>query len=146
VLTFNAPLDPVRAANVANYRITDPQGRAVAVGAATYDAVAHTVTLTPQRQLNLHQSYQLAVVGTSASGVTDTSGHLLDGAGSGRAGSDYQTNVTAANMVFGSAIPGGPKRLAQLRRAVARMAAHELATLAARNVPEHSGAGSPRHG
>jgi hypothetical protein len=129
VLSFSAALDPVRAQNVANYQITDSAGSAVAIGTATYDPVAHTVTLAPQHQLDLHRSYQLTVVGTGSGGVANTAGRLLDGAGAGHPGSDYQTTVTAANMVFGRAVPGGPRRLAQLRKAVARMAAHELAAL-----------------
>jgi len=103
------------------------------------------VTLAPQRQLNLHQSYHLSALGTGSSGIADPAGHLLDGAKTGHSGSDYQTNVTAANMVFGSAIPGGPSRLPRLRKAVARMAAHELAVLAAQKVAGQPKAASPHH-
>jgi hypothetical protein len=131
VLTFNGSLDPVRAETASNYQIIGPGGRVVAISSATYDSVAHTVTLAPQQQLNLHQSYQLTVVGTGSGGINDTAGRLLDGAGTGHSGSDYHTVVTAANMVFGSAVPGGPSRLARLRKAVARMAEHELAALTA---------------
>jgi hypothetical protein len=62
-------------------------------------------------------------------------GNLLDGAGTGHPGSDYQADVTAANLVLGDAVPGGPVRLAHLRKAVARMAAHELAALGAEARP-----------
>jgi hypothetical protein len=125
VLRFNEPLDPARAQDVANYAIVADGGSAVAITSAVYDPAAHTVTLTPAHRLNVHQSDELTVVGTGSSGISDTSGNRLDGAGTGHAGSDYQTVVTAANLVLGDAVPGGPARLAKLRKAVARIGAHE---------------------
>jgi hypothetical protein len=47
------------------------------------------VTLKPAQRLPLHFAYQLTVVGTPPGGLTDAAGVFLDGAGNGRAGSDY---------------------------------------------------------
>ena len=127
VLHFNEALDPARAQDVANYRIVGPDGRTVAIASAVYDSAAHTVTLAPRRRLDLHRIYRLTVVGTGPRGIADGAGNLLDGGRTGRPGSDYVTSVKAANLVLGSTIPGGPRRLAQLRRTVARIVAHQSA-------------------
>ena len=128
VLKFNEALDPTRAQNVANYQIVGPNGVPVAITSAVYDATADTVTLSPKTRLDLHKIYTLTVNGTGAQGVSDQSGNLLDGANNGRPGSNFVTTVTAANLVL-TDVPGGPLRLKQLRREVAKVAAHELASL-----------------
>ena len=93
-----------------------------------YDATTDTVTLSPKTRLDLHKIYTLTVNGTGTQGVSDPAGNLFDGANNGRAGSDYVTTVTAANLVLTDP-PGGPLRLKQLRREAAEIAAHELAFL-----------------
>jgi len=128
VLQFNEALDPTRAQNVANYQIVGPNGVPVAITSAVYDATAHTVTLSPKTRLDLHKVYTLTVNGTGAQGMSDPSGNLLDGANSGLPGSNFVTTVTAANLIL-TVPPGGPLRLKQLRREVAKIAAHELASL-----------------
>ena len=128
VLQFNEALDPTRAQNVANYQIVGPNGVPVAITSAVYDAKADTVTLSPKTRLDLHKIYTLTVNGTGAQGVSDPSGNLLDGANNGQPGSNFVTTVTAANLVL-TDVPGGPLRLKQLRREVAKIAAHELAFL-----------------
>jgi hypothetical protein len=129
VLSFNEALDPTSAQDVANYAISVTGGGSVAVTSATYDPVAHTVTLLPAHRLNVHQIDDLRVMGTGPDAVADSAGRPLDGAGTGRPGSDYQTVVTAADLVLGNTVPGGPARLVQLRKAVARMAASQSASL-----------------
>jgi uncharacterized repeat protein (TIGR03803 family) len=128
VLQFNEALDPTRAQNVANYQIVGPNGVPVAITSAVYDATADTVSLSPKTRLDLHKIYTLTVNGTGAQGVSDPSGNLLDGANNGMPGSNFVTTVTAANLVL-TDVPGGPLRLKQLRREVAKIAAHELALL-----------------
>jgi hypothetical protein len=129
VFKFNEALDPTRAQNVANYRIVAPNGSSVAVTSAVYDSAAHTVTLYPRTQINLHKIYTLTVIGTGTQGVSDPTGSLLDGASNGKPGSNFVTKLTAANLVLTDP-PGGPLRLKHLRRAAAKIAAHEHATLA----------------
>jgi len=103
VLAFDRPLNPADAQDVANYRIVGPRGLLVPVASAVYDPTARTVTLHPSGRLNLHWVYHLTVRGTPPGGVRGLNGNLLDGAGTGRAGSDYVTSVTASNLV----LPGG---------------------------------------
>ncbi len=102
VLYFNAPLDPTRAADVANYVITDGEGHRIAVKSAVYDPSHLTVTLRPVSHLNVHWVYDLAVVGTGSRGLTDTAGVALDGSGTGGSGSDFKTRVTWRAL----AVPG----------------------------------------
>jgi Big-like domain-containing protein len=90
VLKFNQPLDPVRAESLDNYQLTSAQGRPIRILQADYDSSAATVTLYPVVRLSLRGRYKLTVNGTG-DGLTDTSGLLLDGAGTGQPGSNYVT-------------------------------------------------------
>ena len=134
VLTFNEAIDPARAVDVNNYRIVGPRGRKVAIRSALYDPTKHTVTLEPAHRLNLHRIYRLTVIGTGLRGIADTAGNGLDGARTGRPGSDSVSRVTAANLILGAEVPGGPARLARLRRIAERIAAHEWRQLAAHHL------------
>jgi hypothetical protein len=104
LIDFNQPLDPTSAENVANYTITGPVGLLghssirIDVESAVYDPSADSVTLVPTARLNLHWTYVLLINGETASGVTDTSGVLLDGAGNGNPGSNYRTTLRWRNL------------------------------------------------
>jgi hypothetical protein len=98
VLKFNQPLDPVRAESLDNYQLTSAQGRPIRILQADYDSSADTVTLYPVVRLSLRGRYKLTVNGTG-DGLTDTSGLLLDGAGTGQPGSNYVTVITRDNLV-----------------------------------------------
>ena len=102
VLTFDKALDPASAQDPLNYTITNSQGHAIRIASIVYDPSALTVTLSPATRLNVHRSYHLTVIGTAPTGVTDTSGNLLDGALTGHPGSNYTATVTALDLV----IPG----------------------------------------
>jgi len=102
VLTFDKALDPASAQVPLNYTITNSQGHAIRIASIVYDPSALTVTLSPATRLNVHRSYHLTVIGTAPTGVTDTSGNLLDGALTGHPGSNYTATVTALDLV----IPG----------------------------------------
>jgi hypothetical protein len=128
VLTFNEALAPARAQDLQDDQIVGPGGSRVAIKSAVYDPVAHTVTLRPKSLLNVQKVYNLTVVGTGASGVSDLSGALLDGANNGKPGSNYVGRVTEANLVLRASVPDGPARLRQLHRAGARIGAHPLAS------------------
>jgi hypothetical protein len=108
MLAFDAPLDPARAQDPSNYRIVDPRGRPVGLAWARYNAAAWAVLLRPSARLNVHHPYRLTVVGTAPSGVADTSGRLLDGAGTGRPGSDFTTVVDLSSLVLPGRFPRGP--------------------------------------
>ena len=130
VLGFSSPLDPARAQDLRNYRIVDPGNKAVSIDSATYDPAASTVTLRPHARLVLHRLSKLTVIGTAPDGVADTSGVLLDGAGDGQPGSNYVATLKASDLVLGAEVPGGPRRLAALRRALAKIEADQSKQLA----------------
>jgi hypothetical protein len=93
---------------LSNYRPTEvTRGgrpvRASPLTAADYNATPQTVTLHPSRLLPLHFHYKLVVNGTSATGVAEPSGVLLDGNFDGIPGGDYA-------RVFGRAILAGANR------------------------------------
>ena len=124
VIGFNGPLDPGSAGNAANYWITDPHGDPIGVGLAFYNPAAGTVTLYPVSQLDLHRRYTLTIVGTGPGGGSGLGGVLLDGAGTGRPGSNYVTDVDAANLVvtnpFAAGASAALRLSARVRAAAAR--------------------------
>ena len=93
VLTFNEALDPARAADLANYRLTGPQGGAIPVRSATYDPALLTVTLRPARRLNLHRVFELVVNGLAPTGLTEVAGNLLDGDADAQLGGNFITRI-----------------------------------------------------
>jgi uncharacterized membrane protein len=107
VLTFSEPLDPARAQNVNNYQIVNLGGpgrdgnlvgQRIAVRSAIYNPTTLTVTLDPAQQLDVHNQYRLTVVGTAPNGLTDITGLLLDGAGTGKPGSNFVTVISRQTL------------------------------------------------
>ena len=126
VLTFNQPLDPTTATNLANYQLFGPNLRPVRITSAVHDQAADTVTLSPASRLNVHWNYLLTVVGTPPNGVRDAFGTLLDGAGTGEPGSDYQATITWRNLVIrqtSAAVKRAQLAAARLAQAEAKAAA-----------------------
>jgi hypothetical protein len=121
VLTFDKPLDPVRAQDPANYQLValDGSGRTIGIQSAVYDPATQTVTLRPVHQLDLFHRFGLRVVGTGFKGLADSSGNLLDGRKNGRSGSDFVTVISAANLVLTPAESKKPG----LRREIKTLAA-----------------------
>ena len=105
VLTFSTALEPAPAEDVANYRLNPifghRLGHAIPIKAATYDPIAHTVTLQPAHRVYLFGNYRLEVNGSTPTGVAGATGLLLDGKGNGQPGSDFVTT-------FGKSILAGP--------------------------------------
>jgi streptogramin lyase len=91
VLSFDEPLDPARAQDLGNYQLVEQarRGRTIRIRSAVYDPAARTVTLSAVRRLRPRQRFQLTVIGTGPSGVTDSSGNLLDGQRTGHPGSNF---------------------------------------------------------
>ena len=100
VLTFDQALEQTSAEDTHNYRITDPRGRAIRVTSAVYDPTTETVNLRPSERINIHYKYTLTVEGAKAGGLTDTQGLLLDGAESGKPGSNYRAPLTWRDLVL----------------------------------------------
>ena len=65
------------------------KGRTLALRSATYNSSTHTVTLIPKKSLASGLAFKVVVDGTSAHGVSDTTGRLIDGNGDGQPGGDY---------------------------------------------------------
>jgi hypothetical protein len=73
VLTFNEPLEPARARDLANYRLVAPgpdgrfgtrHDRAIPILSATPEPTAQAVTLRPSRRLEVRRRFELTVNGT----------------------------------------------------------------------------------
>ena len=72
-----------------NGAVGSSQGRTLALRSATYNSSTHTVTLIPKKSLASGLSFKVVVDGTSAHGVSDTTGRLIDGNSDGQPGGDY---------------------------------------------------------
>ena len=97
VLTFSQPMDESLAEALGNYTLVASghgRGRVIPLVVANYDAAAaRIVTLVPSKLLNLHLVYRLTVNGMTPTGLTNTSGVLLDGNGDGNPGSNYVASL-----------------------------------------------------
>ncbi len=93
VVAFDDAMDPVRATNVANYALVQlgPGGRqrSIDLTAAEVSEATRSVTLRPAHRLSLQGRYQLTVRGRGPDGLASRDGQLLDGAGTGQAGTDF---------------------------------------------------------
>jgi hypothetical protein len=95
---FDLALDPGRAVDLRNFHlfaigrngvVGSSNGRALALRSATYNLSTHTVTLIPEKSLASGLSFKVVVDGTSAHGVSDTTGRLIDGDSDGQPGGDF---------------------------------------------------------
>jgi IPT/TIG domain len=124
VIQFDGALDAASAQNVRGYTIIGPGGRKVAIASAIYDANTRSVTLSPASRLNVHYAYHLIVHGTGSDAIKDEVGDAIDGANDGTAGTDYQTKITAADLVILGNHPRVKKSLAAIlakeKRALAK--------------------------
>ena len=114
VIQFDGALDAASTQNINDYTIIGPGGRHIAVASAVCDAKAWSVTLSPATRLNVHHTYRLIVRGTGTNPIRDRAGIAIDGAGDGTVGSDYQTKITAANLVIVGHHPRAKKGLAAI--------------------------------
>jgi uncharacterized repeat protein (TIGR01451 family) len=115
VLTFSEPLDAARAQDLANYHLTliahgGHLRLPLRLTSAVYNATADTVTLHPAKLLPLRFKYELVVNGSTPTGVSSSSGVLLDGAGNGKPGSDY-VRVFNVNILAGANRDSSPKAI-----------------------------------
>jgi uncharacterized repeat protein (TIGR01451 family) len=135
VLSFSAPLDAATAVDLRNYQLFQVlkggHREAIRIRSATYDPSSRTVTLAPAHPLYLFGHYQLVVNGTSPTGVSDVFGNLLDGAGTGRPGSNY-VRLFGSEVLVGQSPPAGPKAHAAAPKAHAAAPKAHAAAHAAR--------------
>ena len=104
VVTFSQPMDAATAEDLADYRLVSAgpdhrfgtrDDRVIPIRSVRYDATLHTVTLWPVRRLPLHRTFQLTIRGTPTTGLKDTGGMFLDGAGTGQPGTNYVARIDA---------------------------------------------------
>jgi hypothetical protein len=99
-ISFNQPLDPTSAVSPSNYKITDPAGRSIGIKSTVLDTETNTVTLRPERRIDLHHTYHLTVIGTGPGGVRNTRGILLDGTNTETPDGNYTCTLTWRNVVL----------------------------------------------
>jgi hypothetical protein len=114
VLRFDEDLDPVRATDLAGYRLVDAgrdgrlgtrDDRSIALRQATYDPATRSVTLLPSRRLALQGNHLLVVSGRGATALTDRAGNPLDGDGDGQAGGDLVRLVNRSTLAGAATNP-----------------------------------------
>jgi hypothetical protein len=136
VLTFSAALDPSRANNTANYTVVGGS-QTFTVTAALYNTTAHSVTLTFGQLLNVHHQYMITVNGMAPNGLTSVSGVLIDGANTGKPGSNYV-------KTFGMEILAGPASAAGINMATVRKLSRHSVSVSAHAVDALLASGSLR--
>jgi hypothetical protein len=94
-LSFDVPLDPIRAQDVQNYRLVIARGRRVRIASAVLDTDGKTVTLRLARPLPVKSSAMLTVIGAAPGGLTDTHGEHLGASGQGVAGINATIAIAA---------------------------------------------------
>lgn len=117
VASFNEPLDPARAGNVANYILSGPYGTGVAaarigVVSAVYNDAAQSVTLTFAQPLVWNATYRLIINANPSNGVVGVSGVALDGAGTGVAGSNFTSYFARGTRLSWTDVDGDGATLA----------------------------------
>ena len=124
VIQFDGALDAASAQNVANYTIIGPGGGHVAITSVVYNPMTKRVTLAPATRLNVHDTYRLTVRGTGPNSIKSLAGIAIDGAGDGKAGSDYRTRIMASSLVIVGKHSRARKTLASIiakeRRSIAQ--------------------------
>ena len=127
-LTFNAPLNPVRAQDLGSYGYfvlsAGPDGvfgtsddGAIPLVSAAYNPAANLVILTPSAPLPANRLYRILINGQAnpalGTGLTDTAGNLLDSDQDGRAGGIY---VGVFGSVVSTPVKSAPVRFAPVHR------------------------------
>jgi hypothetical protein len=107
VVTFDSALDPSHAQNLAAYRLVTPGrhgqfgargGKTIAFRSATYNPVAHSVTLVFRKKLALTGRFQLTVSGTPPAAITSPGGTPLNGNGDGHTPGNFAQIVTRSSL------------------------------------------------
>jgi hypothetical protein len=62
LVTFQGVVDPTKAVDVADYSVTLPSGKEIPIKSASFNPTTNSVTLQPERRLNVHFNYKLSVV------------------------------------------------------------------------------------
>ncbi|MFM1802523.1 MAG: hypothetical protein RJA81_1875, partial [Planctomycetota bacterium] len=132
VAAFSQPMDLASASLLANYSLVSAgrdgiigtrDDRRVALRSVIYDTQTQEATIFPvARNLQLHQKYQLTIIGTPNNGVKNEAGTFLGGQGVGAAGTNFV-------KYFGSEILAGPNDMLKIQtlKRQARLQGRKLA-------------------
>jgi hypothetical protein len=108
VVSFSTPMDAARAESLSNCQLVSAgsdqefgtrDDRTIHIRSVQYHSSSNSITLRPAHRLPLHVRYQLTIVSEPPDGLTSVSGLFLDGAGTGRAGSNYVARVSGKLLV-----------------------------------------------
>jgi hypothetical protein len=97
VINLSGPVSAAQADALANYQLTGANAGGsftarnstrIALRSAVFNPANDTITLVPRKAFGLTRPVELTINGTSASGVQDSSGQLIDGDNDGTAGSN----------------------------------------------------------
>jgi hypothetical protein len=97
VINLSGPVNAAQADALANFQLMGANARGsftarnstrIALRSAVFNPANDTITLIPRKAFALTRPVELTINGTSASGVQDSSGQLIDGDGDGTAGSN----------------------------------------------------------
>jgi uncharacterized repeat protein (TIGR01451 family) len=119
-LGFDQALNASTAQDLNNYRLVaagrdrrfgTPDDVVIRLASAAYDASSKTVTLAPGRPINPRMPLLLGVNGLTPTGVSSTTGVLLDGNNDGIPGGNYLATVGGAT----APVPRGPLATATAR-------------------------------
>jgi uncharacterized repeat protein (TIGR01451 family) len=98
---FTEPLDPKYAMLASDYQLVAPGlgNMVIPLTPESYSNSNFSVVLAPSVALPSGQYYYIQVVGSGPSGIRDISGDLLDGAGNGQPGSNYQASFAQGTQL-----------------------------------------------
>ncbi len=111
VFAFNDALDPSSAVDPSSYLVYDSQGRKVGISRVVYDPNNNSVAVFPDHLLNFHHPFTVTILGTGPLALTDSAGRALDGAFTGRPGSDYQKTITWRDLHYPGHAPAWTRRV-----------------------------------
>ncbi len=100
-VSFSEPLNPQYAMIPGDYELVAPGlgNMAVPLTPQSYDGSTFSVTLVPSVALPSGQFYYIQIVGSGPNAIRDIGGNLLDGAGNGNPGSNYQASFAQGTQL-----------------------------------------------
>ncbi len=114
VVDFSGPVNAAQADNVATYRLTTANGKGsftaknspvLKLRSAVFNPANDTVTITPKKAFALTKAVELTIKGTAPSGLQDSTGQLIDGAGNGAAGSNAVALIRRSGVTLNPIAP-----------------------------------------
>jgi hypothetical protein len=98
---FSSPLDQRYAMIQGDYQLVAPGlgNKVVPLTPQYYNSSSFSVTLVPSVALPSGQFYYIQIVGSGPSAIRDIGGNLLDGAGNGDPGSNYQASFAQGTQL-----------------------------------------------